>query len=120
LGSLAGFETDSSPGLLHCAATTRHTGEADVDDHIRAQLRDYIGTNFLFGDHDRLPSDEESLLATGVIDSTGILEIIEYLEDHFDVRVEESETVVDNLGSIGGLTRFVHGKTAHRDAAASR
>jgi acyl carrier protein len=88
-----------------------------VEDRINAQLRDYIGTNFLFGDHERLPADEESLLAAGIVDSTGILEIIEFLEDHFGIQVLESETVVDNLGSLGGLTRFVRGKTADRGAA---
>ena len=46
-----------------------------------------------------------------IVDSTGVLELIEFLEDHFGIVVGESETVFDNLGSIGGLTRFVAGKT---------
>ncbi|MET0739057.1 MAG: acyl carrier protein [Acidimicrobiales bacterium] len=88
-----------------------------MQDDISRELRAFIGTNFLFGDHDRVPADEESLLATGVVDSTGILEIIEHLEDHYGIQVAESETVVDNLGSIGGLTRFVCAKAADRGAA---
>lgn len=78
---------------------------------IRTELRDFIGTNYLFGDVARVPADEESLLESGVVDSTGILELIEFLEAHFGIEVGESETVVDNLGSIGGLTRYVLTKT---------
>ena len=45
------------------------------------------------------------------MDSTGVLELIEFLEDHFGIVVGESETVFENLGSVGGLTRFVASKT---------
>lgn len=82
-----------------------------MHDQIRNELREFIGDNYLFGDHARLPGDEASLLEEGIVDSTGVLELIEFLEDHFGIVVGESETVFDNLGSIGGLTRFVAGKT---------
>lgn len=92
------------------------TREANVHeqmerDQIRDTLREFMGDNYLFGDTDRLPADEESLLEKGVVDSTGILELIEFLEDRFGIEVAESETVFENLGSIGGLTRFVLAKT---------
>ena len=86
-------------------------GEANVHDQIRNELREFIGDNYLFGDHDRLPDDEASLLEEGIVDSTGVLELIEFLEDHFGIVVGESETVFENLGSVGGLTRFVASKT---------
>lgn len=82
-----------------------------MHDDIRDQLREFISTNYLFGDRDRLPADEESLLETGVVDSTGVLELIEFLEDDFGIVVAESETVFENLGSVAGLTRFVAAKT---------
>ena len=82
-----------------------------MHDQIRNELREFIGDNYLFGDHDRLPDDEASLLEEGIVDSTGVLELIEFLEDHFGIVVGESETVFDNLGSVAGLTRFVAGKT---------
>lgn len=82
-----------------------------MHDQIRNDVREFIGDNYLFGDHDRLPGDEASLLEEGIVDSTGVLELIEFLEDHFGIVVGESETVFDNLGSVGGLTRFVAGKT---------
>lgn len=98
--------------LVHLAPDVPLTGEAHVEGDIRQALREFIGTNYLFGDHARMPADEESLLEQGVVDSTGILELIEFLEAHFDIVVAESETVVDNLGSIAGLTRFVMQKKA--------
>lgn len=79
---------------------------------LNTQLRDFITTNFLFGEVARTPADEEDLLLAGVIDSTGILELIEYLESEFGIQVTESETVPDNLGSIANLARYVAGKTA--------
>ena len=81
-----------------------------MDDQIRADIREFVGSNYLFGETERIPADEESLLEQGVVDSTGILELIEFLEDHFSIAVAESETVVDNLGSIGGIVRFVSRK----------
>ena len=81
-----------------------------MHDEIKSRLREFIGDNYLFGDHDRLPADDASLLEEGVVDSTGVLELIEFLEDHFGIVVAESETVFDNLGSIEGLTRYVAGK----------
>lgn len=83
-----------------------------MEEQIRDDVRGFIGTNYLFGDLARIPADEESLLEAGVVDSTGVLELIEFLEDHFGIEVAESETVVDNLGSIGGLVRFVTAKRA--------
>ncbi len=89
-------------------------------DEIRETLREFMGDNYLFGDTDRLPGDEESLLEKGVVDSTGILELIEFLEDRFGIEVAESETVFENLGSIGGLTRFVLAKTGAAQPATWR
>ena len=78
----------------------------------RAAIVEFVTANYLFGDATGLPPDEDSLVETGVIDSTGILEMIEFLESHFGIYVLESETVPDNLGSIAGLTKYVEAKTA--------
>lgn len=83
---------------------------ASVEENTREVIREFIGSNFLFGDQERLPDDEESLLESGVMDSTGVLELIEFLEERFEIQVAESEAVFDNLGSVAGLIRFVLGK----------
>jgi acyl carrier protein len=82
---------------------------------VRAELTEFVVTNYLFGDVGRTPHDDDSLVEGGVVDSTGILELIEFIESHFGIEVSESETVPRNLGSIAALTRFVTGKRAIRE-----
>lgn len=81
-----------------------------MDGRIRADLTEFIVTNYLFGDVTQAPRDNTSLVEEGIIDSTGILELIEFLEYHFDIEVSEAETVPENLGSISSLTSFVMSK----------
>lgn len=77
---------------------------------IREAVAGFIVSNFLFGDMDKKPGDEESLIGTATVDSTGILELIEFIEDRFHIEVLEEETVPRNLDSIANLTRFIHEK----------
>jgi acyl carrier protein len=88
-----------------------------MDLQIRADLTEFIVSNYLFGDASRLPRDEDSLIEEGVIDSTGILELIEFLESHFGIEVSETETVPQNLGSISSLTEYVKSKQSVREPA---
>lgn len=87
-----------------------------VETQIRTDLREFVTSAFLFGDSARMPGDEASLLEAGVLDSTGVLELIEFLEEKFGISVEDSETLPENLGSIDGLTRFVVLKRSGQDA----
>lgn len=86
-----------------------------MDTQIRAELTEFIMTNYLFGDIARAPRDDASLIEEGIIDSTGILELIEFLESRFGVEVSESETVPENLGSISNLAKFVMSKQSVRE-----
>jgi acyl carrier protein len=79
---------------------------------VRDHVETFVLENLLLGDASRLPSGEQSLIQTGVIDSTGILELIEYLETEFGIRIEDTETVPDNLDGIDRIERFVHRKLA--------
>lgn len=74
------------------------------------RVREFISSAYLFGDESRMPADSDSLLETGVLDSTGVLELIEFLEAEFGLTVEDSETVPSNLGSIENITRYVSSK----------
>ncbi len=89
--------------------------EGDMEDQVRNQVREFVVRNFLFGDSARLPDDADSLLAAGVVDSTGVLELVDFLETDLDVKVADDETVPANLDSIENLTQFVVRK---RSAAA--
>ncbi|GAA1533702.1 acyl carrier protein [Microbacterium ginsengiterrae] len=82
-----------------------------IDTRLDVRIEDFILSSFLFGDAARMPSRSESLLQSGVIDSTGVLELIEFLEAEFGLRVEETESVPENLDSIDNLVRFVASKT---------
>lgn len=86
--------------------------------HVAEQLREFIKQSYLFGDTERMPSDSDSLLQTGVLDSTGVLELIEFLEAEFAISVEESETVPANLDSISGLVRYVASKRSEDEGVA--
>jgi acyl carrier protein len=77
----------------------------------RQRVIEFIVNNYLFGDDSRVPADSESLLESGIIDSTGILELIEFLEADLGISVAEDETVPENLDSIANLTAFVERKS---------
>lgn len=79
---------------------------SDVGERVRAFILDSL----LLGDAARLPGADDSLIETGVIDSTGVLELIEYLEQEFGIRVEDAETIPANLDSIGRIVAFTERK----------
>lgn len=76
-------------------------------------IRDYIAENFLLGDATKL-TPTQSLLGTGVIDSTGIMELIGYLELSFQIKVNDTEVVPANLDSVANIVQFVDRKVAAR------
>ncbi len=88
-----------------------------METQIRAELTEFIVMNYLFGDITRAPRDDDSLVEDGIIDSTGVMELIEFLESRFDIELLEAEMVPENLGSISSLTRFVMSKRSVREPA---
>ncbi|BBZ34891.1 acyl carrier protein [Mycolicibacterium confluentis] len=89
-----------------------------MDTKVRDDVVQFIISNYLFGDTGRVPADGDSLMEGGVIDSTGILELIEFLESHFGIEVSESETVPQNLDTIANLTQFVTAKKTVEELSA--
>lgn len=79
-----------------------------------AKVEGFLLENMLFGDELRLPRRDESLIAAGVIDSTGILELIEFLEQEFDISIDDTETTPDNLDGVNRIVTFVTRKQAER------
>lgn len=75
----------------------------------KIKVKAYIVDNFLFGAADGL-SDETSFLDEGIIDSTGVLELVEFLEKTFSITVEDEELVPENLDSIDSIAVFVQRK----------
>ncbi len=73
---------------------------------VKSKIRTFVLTNFYVAEPDAL-SDSASLLDGGIIDSTGVLEVIGFLEDNFAITVEDQEMIPDNLDSIERLCNFV-------------
>ncbi len=82
---------------------------------IRERVRRFIVENFYVRDPAEL-ADDTSLITGGFVDSTGMLEVIAFLETEFGIRIGEQETIPENLESIGRIAAFVARK---RQAAGS-
>lgn len=91
------------------ASPTAHTA-----DDVRARVRAYILENMLFSDNPADLPDDESLLDQGIIDSTGVLELVLFLEEGFGMQVTASQMLPENFDSVNRIVRFV---ATHRAAA---
>jgi acyl carrier protein len=84
---------------------------------IEHQVRQFIEDNFLFREDHASLSDTESLLDAGLIDSTGILELVAFLESQFGIRVADAEIVPDNLDTLKAIVAYVKGRLPETAAA---
>ena len=71
------------------------------------KIRGYILENFLFTDDQSALSNSDSFLEKGLVDSTGILEIITFIEDDFDLSIEDEEMIPENLDSVDNIIAFI-------------
>jgi len=72
----------------------------------RDKIRAFILENFLFGNDQGL-NDDISFLDEGIIDSTGILELVSFLEEEFSISVEDEEILPENLDSIKNVVAYL-------------
>ena len=73
---------------------------------IGQQVRAYIGSNFIISDLNAL-ADDDSLLGRGILDSTGFIELVSYLEETFRIQIADDEMVPENLDSLGSISAYV-------------
>lgn len=85
--------------------------------HIEQQLREFITATFLYGQPKAIDL-HTSLLETGIVDSTGMLEMIMFLEETYGFSIDDRELVPDNLDSIQNLVAFVQRKQRDKHANA--
>lgn len=78
----------------------------------RKHIRDYILENYLFTDDASELEDDVSLLEKGVIDSTGIMELVFFLEEEWGIKVDDEEMIPENLDSVNNIVAFVEKKLA--------
>ena len=74
--------------------------------NIITNVKEFIIGNFLFGDDSMLPEDS-SFLEAGIIDSTGILELVTFLEEKFFIKIEDDELIPENLDSLTNIETFL-------------
>lgn len=77
---------------------------------IEEQLKSFILNNFLLGDKNRAIKNNESFLQGGIIDSTGVLELVNFIEETYKIKVEDEELVPENLDSIQNLIAYIQRK----------
>ena len=79
---------------------------------IEKQIRQYIANNFLFSEDGYQLSDDASFLEEGIVDSTGVLELVMFVEETFNVTVEDEEIAPENFDSVAQLAGYVRRKSA--------
>jgi len=76
----------------------------------KSEIRNFVVENFLFGQDNGL-ADNASFLDQGVIDSTGVLELVGHLEKAYGIKVEDAELTPDNFDSIEAVVAYLERKS---------
>ncbi len=84
---------------------------------ISQHIRSFVIENFLFGDTKTDLKDTDLFLEQGIIDSTGVLELVSHLEENYGFKVEDEELIPENLNSIAFVSDYVQRKLSSQCAA---
>ena len=84
----------------------RFNGEKKMAENIN-KIRGFIFDNFLFDAEDEALKNDTSFLEEGIIDSTGVLELVDWLEEEFSISVEDDELIPENLDSVNLLSAYI-------------
>jgi len=79
-------------------------------DGVKEAIRNYIQDRFMIGKSLNSLKDADLLLEKGILDSTGVLELVGFIEENFAFSVEDEELLPDNLGSVDNIVRYVERK----------
>ena len=79
---------------------------------MRDKIRQFIFENFLFVEQDNSLRDDDSFLEKGIIDSTGILELVAFLEESCGIKIADEELIPEHLDSVNNLIAFINSKEA--------
>lgn len=77
---------------------------------IEDKVKSFIQDNFLLGDKNKVIKEDESFLQGGIIDSTGVLELVNFIEETYKIKVEDEELIPENLDSIKNLVSYIKRK----------
>jgi acyl carrier protein len=76
-------------------------------ENVVSEIRAFIVANFLFGQEGKGFTEDESFLETGIIDSTGLLELVAFVEQQYGISIADRELLPENLDSLKNLSRFI-------------
>ena len=79
---------------------------------IKQEIRKFILDNFLFGDKNGF-ADNDSFLEKGIIDSTGMLELVTFVQQRHGITIEDEELIPDNLDSVNRIASYLAKKLDH-------
>ncbi len=74
---------------------------------VRNTIRKFIEERFMIGRPSNMIKDTDSLLEKGIIDSTGVLELVSFLEENYGITVEDEDLVPENLGAVSNIVSYV-------------
>ncbi len=77
---------------------------------VESDVTAFIVENFLFGEAADAPKRDTSFMDTGLIDSTGILEVVTFLEDKYELEVDDDDLTPENFDTVGNIATYVTGK----------
>jgi len=80
-------------------------------EEIKSRIKEFILENFLYGESGNAVSDDDSFLEKGIIDSTGILELVAFIEETFSFKLADEDLVPENLDSVNKIGVFILSKT---------
>lgn len=81
-----------------------------MENSIEKDLRDFIINSFLFGDATKKLGNEDSFLEKGIIDSTGVVHLVTFVEEKYAIRIDDAEIMPENLDTINNLINFIQKK----------
>jgi len=73
-------------------------------------IRNFIIESFIIDGNPNQLGNDQSFLESGIIDSTGILELVSFIEEHYEVKIEDEELIPDNLDSVNNVVKFINKK----------
>ena len=82
----------------------------------KEKIKEFILENFLFGNADGL-NDDTSFLEEGIIDSTGVLKLVNFLEEEFAIKIDDEDLIPENLDSINNVATYLENKIQTTTAA---
>lgn len=91
-------------------------GHISMNDTITEDIKNFVVANFLYGQDGQSLTADQSFLESGIIDSTGVLELVAFLEQQFGITVADRELLPENLDSLQNAAAFVSRKRAELGA----